>query len=95
MSKKLSQKALDKLFRRHDIKEAIAYELGLAEENGFRTVRTWIAKNKPNGKLTCDAVVKLLCKELKLTKSELLIDCKNEGPVKQKRKTSRAAFISG
>jgi hypothetical protein len=95
MAKKLSQKALDKLFRRHEIKEAIASELGLAEENGFRTVRSWISKNKPNGKLTCDAVVKLLCRELKLTRGELLINCKNEGPVKQIRKGSRAAISTG
>lgn len=95
MSKKLSPLAKQKLFRRHDVKELIASELGLAEANGYRTVRSWIAKNKPNGKLTCDAVVKLLCRELRLTKNELLIDCKNEGPVKQKGKTSRAAIISG
>jgi hypothetical protein len=94
MAKKLSPLAEEKLFRRQDVKEIIVQELGLTEENGPRTVRKWIANNRPNGRLTTDAVIKILSKELKLTKSELLIDCENEGPIK-KRKGNSVPAISG
>jgi len=78
MAKRLSTLAKSELFRKQGTKEKIADELGLE----VRTIRTWIAKNKPNGKLTCDAVIRILVKELRLTKSELLEDVKNETPVK-------------
>ena len=94
MAKKISPLAIEKLFRRPDVKEIISEELGLAEENGVRTVRKWIVNNKPNGRLTSVAILKILSKELKLTKSELLIDCENEGPVKI-RKGNSVTAISG
>ena len=84
MAKRLSELALSRIFRRHDVKELIVEELGLAEENGTRTVRLWVKNNKPNGRLTCDACVKILCKELKLTKAELLEECEINHPIKPK-----------
>ena len=90
MAKRLSQAAIKKLFRKQGVKEAIVEELGLAEENGVRTVRKWILNNKPNGKLTCDAVVKILKKELKMSKVELLEDVSNGNPVIKRRRKSYA-----
>lgn len=94
MAKQLSSEAKKKLFRRHDVKELIVAELGLSEENGVRTVRRLIANNKPNGKLTTEAVIKILTRELKMSKNELLTTSKNGIPVKSGNKSNRS-IISG
>lgn len=80
--KKLSPEAIKRLFRRHDVKEIIVAELQLSPDNGVRTVRRMIKHNKPNGKLTATEIVNILCKELKMTKTELLITEKRGTPVK-------------
>lgn len=75
MARKLSYEAINKVSKRTDIKELICDEFGLDYEFGTRTVNRWLRENRPNNRLTCDAIVTIISKHTLLTRRQVLEDC--------------------